>query len=152
LFGGYPSLGRIQDEGFFMTRQTRTKIAAAFGIAGFLCAAAMALWGNTNDLRHVQLSDLHVLVVSGPSAALSGWLCASLFGHPKGLGWFLAGNGALLSTVLGAAIAGTLISPILGTIIAPLEVFWNFGAYPIVGLVWLSCMAALHYLVMISKR
>lgn len=135
-----------------MTRRNRAKVAVAFGGAGIICASAMILWGNTHDLQYAQLIDLHVLVVSGPGAAVSGWLCAGLFGHPSRFGWLCAGFGAVLSTGLGAAIAGTLIAPVLGLVIAPLEVFWNLAAYPAVGSVWLASMMGINYFIIISTR
>ena len=128
-----------------MKRQNRHFITAAFGGAGLLCAVALISFGDTSDLRHLNASNTHLLLISGPSAAIAGLACAGMFGHGGGWGWFFAGAGALLSTILGAAIGGTLLAPLLGTLFAPMIVFWNLVAFPIAGLLWLTSMAALHF-------
>ena len=79
-----------------MPSNTRFFIAIGFGCAGLVCALALAAFGETGDLRAVNARDIHMIAVSGPSAFLAGLICASLFGHPNGFGWFLAGCGALL--------------------------------------------------------
>jgi len=129
-----------------MTKQNQISMAAALGVAGTLCATGMIVFGDTRDLAFVNATPVHMLVVSGPSAALAGWMCRGLFGRRGGIGWFFAGAGAFLATLLGAAIGGTLIVPMTGTIFAPLIVFWNLVVYPWAGLVWLFTMMSVHIL------
>lgn len=131
-----------------MTKPTRFCVAAAFGLAGLLSALALIFWGNTEGLRFVRANNTQLFIVSGPSAAMAGWICARLFGRPEQAGWFLAGVGALLTTVLGAAIGGTLLASAAGTIVAPIVLFWNFIVYPEVGISWVFSMALLHVIVL----
>ena len=67
-----------------------------------------------------------------------------MFGKSGLSGWAMAFLGAILTTLLGCAIAGTAIMPVLGTMIAPLAVAVNIATAPGVLFIWLAGMAAMH--------
>lgn len=127
-----------------MRSEDRLALISAFGCAGFLCAAALIVFGGTRELQHVNATDLLLFIVSGPSAAVGGAICIGLFGHSGGRGWFYAGVGAICSTLLGAMLGGTIVAPVLGALFAPLVLFGNLVIYPAAGLVWFVSMAIVH--------
>lgn len=133
-----------------MSAQTpfaRSDVALMFGLAGAVTALAVALFGNTTDLRHVWVDEVGMVLLAALGAWASGWICGPMFGHPGGWGWFAAAIGAGLSTMLGAAIAGTLMVPFLGTLLAPLILLELALQAPVIVVVWLAAMAGLHIFV-----
>lgn len=127
-----------------MQEYGRRSIIAAFGCAGLISALGLIVSDGTQDLDVVDASNLQLLCVSGPCAAIAGALCVGLFGRDGGWGWFCAGIGAFCSTLLGAMLGGALLAPIYGALFAPLVLFVNFALYPVAGVVWLASMSALH--------
>ena len=126
----------------------RVCIALGFALVGIISACALAAFGETADLQAVRATDVHMILASGPSAFLSGLVFAGLFGRPERFGWFCAGCGALLSTVFGAAIGGTMFVPVIGTIVAPMIVVASLFVFPLVGLAWLASMGLLHIILL----
>lgn len=127
-----------------LDHQQRMIVSAAFGLSGFACAVGLMLFGDTSPVYEIGANNSLLLVVSGPSAAVAGFACGGLFGHHSHWGWFGAGFGGILATLLGAMLGGTLLAPLIGTVWAPPLLFANLITFPLSGLVWVASMAGLH--------
>ena len=114
-----------------MIRPERRTIAVGIGLVGILTAAALVLFGDTRVLNDTWTGEIGVVIIAGPSAGLAGLVCGGMFGHPHLQGWVLAFMGACLSTLLGAAIAGTFVLPLIGSVIAPTALLDQAIANPI---------------------
>lgn len=124
--------------------RSRKRIAELIGVTGILTAVALIIWADVSDLRYVWANEFGMVLIAGPSAYLAGLLTAGLFGHDGRWGWVAAVFGALLSTVLGGAIAGTLLVPAIGTLIAPLFVLLEGALLIGVIFVWCTSMTVVH--------
>jgi hypothetical protein len=74
-------------------------------VAALLCAASGLSVIFAMGVRP-RIVDLDLILSAGAGALIGGALCARLFGHPGRLGVILATLAAVLSTLIGAAIAG----------------------------------------------
>jgi hypothetical protein len=72
----------------------RTSAALLCAISGLAVIFAMGI------------PDRDLILLAGSGAFIGGAFCARLFGHPGRVGIGLATIGAILSTVIGAALAG----------------------------------------------
>ncbi|SMX37991.1 hypothetical protein [Octadecabacter ascidiaceicola] len=134
-----------------MTRPARKDIAVAFGLVGILTAFALVVFGDLRELHDPWTGPIGVVIIAGPSAWMAGFLFGGMFGQQGAMGWGLALLGACLSTLLGAAIGGTIVLPLFGTIIAPFALLDQAIAHPTIALVWLCLMAVLHLALLKSK-
>lgn len=135
-----------------MQRPKRSDIALLFGLIGILTALALVFFGNTDELSYVWVGKAGVVVLAGPSAWLAGLACGGLFGHPGPSGWGAAALGAVMSTILGAGIAGTFVVPVLGTIVAPIALIEEAMFRPVILIAWGLLMTGLHILVLKSEH
>ena len=134
-----------------MSRPKHKDIATAIGLIGMLSATALVVFGDTHDLDSKWISPIGVIFLAGPRAWVAGLIFGGLFGLPGPWGWATLALGAVLSTFLGAAIAGTFVVPLLGTMIAPFELFEQMIQHPMMLVVWLGLMAGVHVLILKSE-
>ena len=134
-----------------MSRPKHKDIATAIGLIGMLCATALVVFGDTSDLQGTWIGPIGVICLAGPSAWVAGLIFGGLFGLPGPWGWAAAALSAVLSTFLGAAIAGTFVIPLLGTMIAPFELFEQMLQHPVMLIIWLGLMAGVHVLILKSE-
>lgn len=129
----------------------RSNIAVAFGIIAMLTATALVLFGDVRDLRYVWVNKTGLVLVAGPSGWLAGLLCGGLFGSRGGWGWLGASLGAVLSTVMGSIIAGSILLPVIGTMVAPLIMAAEIMQGPAIAIVWVLGMGAIHLMILKSR-
>ncbi len=115
----------------------RLAAAALIGTSGTLVMLAM-LWPRWHQ-------DWPFLIAATLGASLSGWCLADCFGKGRGLGLFLVG--AVVATLLGAALAGLGLGLIFGAglegmMIGPAAVGQALITQPHVLITWGLCMAA----------
>jgi hypothetical protein len=80
---------------------------------------------------------------AGVGGLAGGAAAQWLFGKAGRRGWAFAGLGALLATLVGALVGGSLFAPGLGTL-AGLSVFDALVRFPGILVVWLAMMAGVH--------
>jgi hypothetical protein len=134
-----------------MSFKNSNVIASGFAAIGLCTAVALVAFGNTNDLNHTYVNETGLIIVATVSAGFSGFAFSQFFGRAGQAGWFFAGIGAVTGTVMGAAIAGTVIQPIFGTIIAPLILVSEAIINPPIFIFWLALMAGLHVVALKTK-
>lgn len=129
-----------------MSGARRRQIAVELALAGLLTVLAI-LSGEIvpGTLSWGVLGYLLWFAGAGTlGAGLAGLACAGLFGQPGRAGWFTASLGAVLATVLGGAIGGSLVVPGFGTVLGAIHVPLAIHAEPVIGLVWAGAMAVAH--------
>jgi hypothetical protein len=94
-------------------------------------------------------NDLGLILSAGGGALIGGTLCAGLFGQPGQRGLALAALGAVLATLIGAAVAGLgfglVVGPTLaGILYGPLTVAHAIATMPVVLLAWTATMVGAH--------
>ena len=93
--------------------------------------------------------DLALILAAGSGALVGGAVCAGLFGQPGRAGVALAALGAVLATLIGAALAGLgfglVVGPTLaGLLYGPIAVAQAIATMPMVLVTWGATMAAAH--------
>lgn len=117
--------------------------ALAHALSAFATAFAMT-GGQVAD------GELLLPLFAALGGYLGGLVPARLYGQPGGGGWALAFCGALVATGIGAAVAGGILVQLMmgnalaGLIWAPVIVAMNLVMEPLVTLVWLAPLIALH--------
>ena len=130
-------------------------LVALVGFTGGVTMALMVFLDNVFAGR-----DALLAVVSASLGAAVGGRCSLwLFGHREMAGWFLAGVGAVLATLIGSALGvevflclgllldgggGVTLSGLLeAAMIGVMVVFYSLS-YPWIGLSWGVLMALTH--------
>ncbi len=86
------------------------------------------------------------IMVSGGAAGAVALFCArGWFGVSGALGHARAVVGGLALTLVGAVVAGMLISPVQGAFFAPVMVATEFADRPIIGILWAAAIGVAHY-------
>jgi len=135
-----------------MSRPKHSDIALTISIIGALSAVALIVFGDTSALNEVWVNRYGLVVVAGVGAWCSGLACGGLFGHPGFIGWVLLALGAVVSTLLGAAIAGTVIIPAFGTLMAPVILVEEGFANPMMLICWAIMMVGIHIVILKSSE
>jgi hypothetical protein len=93
-------------------------------------------------------ADLALVIPAACGAFIAGTIAAPLFGQPDRQGALLAILGAVVTTALGAAIAGLGLGLVMAEpmipFVAPVMVAAMIVGTPHVLLVWLATMAGTH--------
>ena len=128
--------------------------ALAVGLAGgvIIFAIVTQMGDNKALLRSLTGADLWFVV-----AGVLGSLCAlyigrDWFGHRGLRGTLKAVAGILSISFMGTIIGGTLALPFYGTMFGPMMFGVTLAAYPVLALIWLNALVAVHLLFMIWRR
>ena len=125
----------------------RFVIALAVCAAGLIYALGAFLdemAGFTGDRSDMTMMLTWFMPLAGIGAFISGLLLASGFGRPGKIGWVLALIFGFIATALSGAIGGTLIFPGFGTGLGLVFSLGHMVQFPLLILVWLGLMAAVH--------
>lgn len=128
-----------------MTGRARVWLAAAHALLGALLMVGLDVAADGALLDQPRtLVQMTASATAGAGAA--GAVCAPLYGRPGGRGWAIAAAGLCAATALGASLGGTLFLPGAGTVFAPAVVAVMMWHAPVLVLLWLAGLAAIHRL------
>ncbi len=113
-------------------------------LSALACALAFTVagWDRPSSGRVDMRFLLPLVALVG--GIIAGAFTAVLFGRTGVKGGLVAVLGAFLSTLLGSAIAGTLLMPIIGTFFGPAMIFFFIFMLPPYGALWAACFVATH--------
>ena len=130
-----------------LTWKQRLLIALALSAAGIIYAIGAFLDEFSNfqgDRESMASVLLWFLPLAGVGALISGILLASCFGRPGKVGWIWALVTGFVATALSGAIGGTFLFPGFGTGLGPVFALGHMVQFPLLIIVWLALMAAVH--------
>ena len=123
-----------------------------------LTAMIVAICGGATWLAICQsenppgIGDLYDMVrLTTAAGAVGGFLAAPLFGTSGRTGLVFSLIGALIATVVGAALAAFAVGGPAGFVIGPIYVLTNLVTEPLAGGVWLLIMATAHHVAEVDK-
>ncbi len=126
-------------------------LIAVFG-AG-ISFVAVARIGHGAGLSHAMSIYEQWIVVAGAIGAAAGlYLARDRFGWPGTQGAIRALRGGLIATVTGPVVAGTLALPLYGTMFGPFTFLVMLAGAPILALLWVLNLSAIHVLFRAWRR
>lgn len=126
-----------------MPLTARLAVALIVGLTGPLAM----LWPILPGWR-----DLDTVAGLALASAATAALTASVFGRRGAFGAGLAAGGAVLTTLIAAALFGALLLPLQGAVLGPALVLLRLDVDPGVALVIVTGFAAAHLLALRLRR
>ena len=128
-------------------------ISASLGIG--ILGAVLAYVGTSQLSGEISMLDrvnpfAYWTIFAGLVGGLVGFFAGyrRWLGHAGALGWIRAIFGALMISLIGAVVAGTMILPYYGTMFAPFQVILMMIETPLLAVVWVAMILSAHCMIL----